>query len=321
MSLMDPIDAFAAAFTYPVALLRAVTGASVASLTARGIPATYARELTDLAPIYTRGPLAQALEKNGHGLATIQVIEKLARRLPTGARHTFRLTLARMAGDVDHIHAAGRALLPATPPPKTGARITRRKNHVWSVTFTGPAATIAQLYDPFKHTRDPATALRDTITTGGVSTVLRPIVVIPLHHTTKVLDGTKDETTFKCSDGVIRTSTQIADMELDPTWGFALTHPVAGPVDLVRTQRFANTKQRILATVDNPTCAWDGCTTPADECQIHHLVAWHHGGHTTSSNLATCCNYHNGVNDDNPNAPPRYGHLTRHNGKVTRVYH
>ncbi|WP_207203399.1 hypothetical protein, partial [Bacteroides thetaiotaomicron] len=75
---------------------------------------------------------------------------------------------------------------------------------------------------------------------------LRPIVAIPLDKLTTVLDATGDETTFTCSDGVTRTSTQIVASILDDQWGFGLIHPVDGPVDLVRSSRFANKKQRDL---------------------------------------------------------------------------
>lgn len=34
------------------------------------------------------------------------------------------------------------------------------------------------------------------------------------------------------------------------------------------------------------------------------------------ANLATLCHYHNGVNEDDPNAPPLRGRLARVDGKV-----
>ena len=54
----------------------------------------------------------------------------------------------------------------------------------------------------------------------------------------------------------------------------------------------------------------------ADECQIHHLDPWLHGGLTNIANLSTACAYHNGANDDDPNAPPLRGRLARENGQI-----
>lgn len=93
-------------------------------------------------------------------------------------------------------------------------------------------------------------------------------------------------------------------------------HPEEGPVNLYRTARVANDKQRIMAAAENPRCAWPGCNQPADLSQVHHLKAWSNGGETNMKNLVMCCAYHNGVNDDDPNAPPRRGRLERVGGRI-----
>ncbi|MDU7512557.1 MAG: HNH endonuclease signature motif containing protein, partial [Corynebacterium sp.] len=95
-----------------------------------------------------------------------------------------------------------------------------------------------------------------------------------------------------------------------------LVHPYEGAVNLYRTERMASEKQRLMAAAENPVCPWPACNYPADKCQVHHLQAWRHGGETNMSNLATCCPYHNGVNDDDPNAPPVRGRLVRRRGRV-----
>ncbi|ERS50792.1 MULTISPECIES: HNH endonuclease signature motif containing protein [unclassified Corynebacterium] len=95
-----------------------------------------------------------------------------------------------------------------------------------------------------------------------------------------------------------------------------LIHPVDGPVNLYRTSRFASAKQRLMAAAENPVCPWPECRYPADECQVHHLNAWKNGGETNPRNLTIACPYHNGVNDDDPNAPPLRGHLARVNGTI-----
>ena len=87
-------------------------------------------------------------------------------------------------------------------------------------------------------------------------------------------------------------------------------------MNLYRTSRHASDKQRLMAGAENPTCPWAECNYPADKCQIHHLQAWKHGGETNMANLSVACPYHNGVNDDDPNAPPLRGRLARVNGTI-----
>lgn len=156
--------------------------------------------------------------------------------------------------------------------------------------------------------------------TVAIHRTLRPVVVIPLSEATSVLDATANETTFQCSDGVVRSSSEVARQILGEDWYFMLLHPVDGPVDLLRGQRFASEKQRIMASAENVRCCWPGCNTPADDCQVHHLQAWRFGGETNMRNLATCCRFHNGWNDDDPNAPPAHGRLERVDGVVRHSF-
>lgn len=49
---------------------------------------------------------------------------------------------------------------------------------------------------------------------------------------------------------------------------------------------------------------------------MHHIHPHNLGGPTEPTNLTMLCKYHNGVNDDNPNAPPRNGRVHREGGRV-----
>lgn len=155
---------------------------------------------------------------------------------------------------------------------------------------------------------------------GRILQVFTPIVQVPLDAATKILDGTQDETLFACSDGVRRTATELASSIISNEWGFALFHPVQGPVDLVFASRTANRKQRLLAMSEHATCAWDGCQRPVEECEMHHIQAWKHGGPTNMANLVPLCSFHNAWNDDDPLAPSRHGRIERRNGVVGRVF-
>lgn len=111
-----------------------------------------------------------------------------------------------------------------------------------------------------------------------------------------------------------RTGTEVS---AGPDVHWALFHPTRGGVNTY-TARFANAKQRDLATAEHPVCAWPGCHVPGYLCQIHHIRAHAHNGATSPENLVPLCRYHNGCNDD-PHAPPRRGRMERRrDGTVQR---
>ena len=63
-------------------------------------------------------------------------------------------------------------------------------------------------------------------------------------------------------------------------------------IDLGRARSFtANARDAVL--LNNPTCIWPGCHTPATNCQIDHLREHHHRGRTHPGNGAPLCGRHN----------------------------
>ena len=64
------------------------------------------------------------------------------------------------------------------------------------------------------------------------------------------------------------------------------------PLDLGREQRLANRDQRRALRAIYRTCAHPGCTVRFDDCRIHHVVWWDHGGPTDLHNLAPLCEVH-----------------------------
>ena len=155
-----------------------------------------------------------------------------------------------------------------------------------------------------------ANAARTTVTTQ---------VVLTLDELDRIVDGGGEEITLQLTNGAQISGADLARRALADVGLITLIHPVTGPVNLYQSRRRATWKQRQMAMAENPVCPWPDCHTPADECQVHHLKSWKHGGETNAANLATCCPYHNGVNDDDPNAPPRRGRLARVNGQVSWV--
>jgi len=98
-----------------------------------------------------------------------------------------------------------------------------------------------------------------------------------------------------------------------------LYDPISGGVNMYREERFATWKQRMLLAAETILCPHPGCTTPASQCQVHHLTAWEQGGETNIENLSMACAVHNARNDDDPNAPPRNGRLERRPGGVVHL--
>lgn len=143
---------------------------------------------------------------------------------------------------------------------------------------------------------------------GGVAAasvaeaVPRPTIIIPLDAHTKILQGDGDDIILGLTDGTTTTGAQYLAKYHAQSLEVALFHPQAGPVNLYRTQRFANRKQRDLAKLTTPVCPVPGCHQGADFCEAHHVTAWKHGGKTNLDNLVMLCRYHNRVNDDDARA-------------------
>ena len=56
-----------------------------------------------------------------------------------------------------------------------------------------------------------------------------------------------------------------------------------------RSQRLATPAQRAALRAMHRTCIKPTCTIPFEDCQIHHIIPWEHGGPTDLSNLAPLC--------------------------------
>ena len=119
---------------------------------------------------------------------------------------------------------------------------------------------------------------------------------------------------IQLSNGAKITGKELIERELAEEGLVMLVDRVKGPVELHRTQRVASEKQRIMASGEQPTCAWDRCLCGADYCQIHHIQEWRHGGETNPENLTPLCKYHNAIN-----GLPGRGRIVRENGKVKWV--
>ena len=168
--------------------------------------------------------------------------------------------------------------------------------------------------------------------TGLIKPEYRTVIAIGLDDFAKVSCGRGEEVIVALSDGTTMTGAEFINAAMEGSLGdklyVGLFHPTAGPVNLYEA-RFASEKLRTLAVAENLVCPWPDCNVPADRCQVHHIDAHKHGGHTKPSNLTMLCKYHNGVNDDDGLATPgrqrrqrpkrgkpSRGKMRRHRGKV-----
>jgi hypothetical protein len=72
--------------------------------------------------------------------------------------------------------------------------------------------------------------------------------------------------------------------------GVVITAP--GRLDLGRTTRLANRAQRRALRALYRGCAVPGCDATFDQCTIHHIHWWRHGGCTDLENLLPLCSRH-----------------------------
>ncbi|WP_144239884.1 HNH endonuclease signature motif containing protein [Corynebacterium atypicum] len=138
------------------------------------------------------------------------------------------------------------------------------------------------------------------------SQYLQPAVLLTMDD----LEGQGDGT-FATTDGTLLTVEEFASMKLSE-YGLCLVYDDKDqPVDLFRTRRMANDKQRAILALDQVLCAEPTCTHTVATCQAHHVKAWAEGGETNLDNLVGACRMHNARNDDNLRWKGRNGRLER----------
>lgn len=71
-----------------------------------------------------------------------------------------------------------------------------------------------------------------------------------------------------------------------------VTDQHGNPFDMGRQIRVANRAQRRALRAIYRCCAFDGCDTAFDQCEVHHVVPWEMGGPTDLINLLPLCARH-----------------------------
>ena len=242
-------------------------------------------------------------------------------------RWRLRFTLLKFQGRFDALSRYADQVIDAKKPePEKQVRFSRAREGMATLHLTHSARNIADIEHTLRGLIDtelpPAGQMADALMGilrgdgdgGGVPhAVPRPIVMVPLPEWTRIQSGAGDEVTLTLTDGTTMTGAEFLAQQFGDELEVAAFHPTEGAVNLYRTQRFANGKQRALASMMSPTCPVPDCRHGADNCDMHHIQAWRHGGETNLANLVPLCRFHNGRNDDDPREN-RYGRIQIRDG-------
>ncbi|MGP5496179.1 HNH endonuclease signature motif containing protein [Corynebacterium flavescens] len=311
-----------------VDLVAECSGLSAPDLEKMGASAQDAAELISLHTIYfgttpytaKQRSAVCAARRNRHTLSTLHQIESFTRRVKARLA-AWNLRVELCATPSEQVTAvAKRRLREMRIPRQYTERVLLRQhpNGLATLTVTGNGLDMADAFRTIDHKRPGASfiarMLGDAAPAGR--TRVTTMAVLPLEDYGKLVRRERDDVMIRTTSGTVITGAQLVERACANEGLITVISRAQGPVDLYRFDRFASVKQRTMLAADHPTCAWPGCSIPAERGQFHHLTPWKHGGETNVANLVTLCNYHNGVNEDDPNAPPRRGRLAREGGKI-----
>lgn len=193
-------------------------------------------------------------------------------------------------------------IVPAPPPktPRAKVVVSAPRMGMRSMMVTGTERDITDIETPLRTDLNPTLPeseqmlgpLLDVLrsdTTGIPRAAPRPIVLVPMEEHVKILAGDGDEVLLGLTDGTTITGAEYLQRTHGEALEVALFYPEEGPINLYRSARFANQKQRDLLRVAQPVCSAPDCRRAADHCEFHHIVPWARGGHTNLANLAPLC--------------------------------
>lgn len=83
------------------------------------------------------------------------------------------------------------------------------------------------------------------------------------------------------------------------------------PLELARAARTATLWQKVALAASELVCTHPGCDRPWQDCDVHHLQVWAHGGATDLKNLTLLCRRHHVDNNDRRDGVRNMGHAER----------
>jgi len=120
----------------------------------------------------------------------------------------------------------------------------------------------------------------------------RPRIVITLPYG-KLLTDCTDARLLSTGDQIDAGTARrlLCDADLMP----AILGGPSEVLDVGRSQRLVTPAIRAALELRDGGCVFTGCTTPARDCDAHHIIPWRLGGPTTLSNLVLLCAHHHGT--------------------------
>src|SRR5690625_4306544 len=319
-------------YTSGISILRDVYDCSPHDLVSSVMSLKTARKYTRLATVFFGPADSPKVQRDAVALAEtrelsveyLEMVNKHAKKLNTrGAAWRLRAELIAFEGTFEEVEAYAKKRVTdegGDTKKKPGVRLGRVIDGLRTISITDTQRRITDLEKTLdagiKHDEDqprseallePFWDLIEGKGTGLIKPEYRTVIAIGLEDFAKVSCGKGEEVVVALSDGTTMTGAEFINAAMEGALGdklyVGLFHPTAGPVNLYDA-RFASDKLRTLAMAENLVCPWPDCNVPADRCQVHHIDAHKHGGHTKPSNLTMLCKYHNGVNDDGDPANP-----------------
>ena len=343
-------------YTSGITILRDVYDCSPHDLAGGLMSLNTARKYTRLATVFFGPADSPKVQRDAVALAEarqlsveyLEMVNKHAKKLNTrGAAWKLRAELIAHKGTLDEVNEYGKQRVTEEGGDKQkqrGVRVGRAIDGLRTISITDTQRKITDLEKSLdaaitdddqprsEALLEPFWDLVEGNGTGLIKPEYRTVIAIGLEDYAKVSCGKGEDVVVALSDGTTMTGAEFINAAMEGALGdklyVGLFHPTAGPVNLYET-RFASDKLRTLAMAENLVCPWPDCNVPADRCQVHHIDAHKHGGHTKPSNLTMLCKYHNGVNNDDPDGQrnkrrpgkpkrgkPNRGRIRRHRGKV-----
>src|SRR5690625_4036149 len=343
-------------YTSGIPILRDVYECSPHDLAGDLMPLNTARKYTRLADVLFGPADSPKVQRDSVALAEarqlsleyLEMVNKHAKKLKKrGAAWKLRAELIAFEGTFEEVEAYAKKRVTeqgGDTKKQRGVRVGRVIDGLRTISITDTQRRITDL----EKTLDAAIKDDDqprseallepfwNLVEGGGTGLIKPeyrtVIAIGLDDFAKVSCGKGEDVVVALSDGTTMTGAEFINAAMEGSLGdklyVGLFHPTAGPVNLYEA-RFASEKLRTLAMAENLVCPWPDCNVPADRCQVHHIDAHKHGGHTKPSNLTMLCKHHNGVNNDDPDGQrnkhrlgkpkrgkPNRGRMRRHRGKV-----
>ncbi|MGP5242559.1 HNH endonuclease signature motif containing protein, partial [Corynebacterium flavescens] len=232
-----------------------------------------------------------AARRNGHTLSTLHQIESFTRRI-TGKLDAWNLRLELCSTPSEQVAAVARRRLREMRVPRTyceSAMLRQHPNGLATLTVTGNGLDMADAFRTIDHERPGASFIARMLgdAAPAARTRVTTMAVLQLEDYATILRREGDDVLVRTTSGTVITGAQLVERACANEGLITVISRAQGPVDLYRFERFASAKQRTMLAAEHPTCAWPGCSIPAERGQFHHLTPWSHGGETNVANLVT----------------------------------